>query len=117
MRLRGSSSWVPLTVAARLASWFGIQRATGHRAQHRQHGIPHAGTALVGGTRTERNRRACGVHVLPPAGMGQTELLSGGGDAVGRAVAGELGQELVVLGVEACLFLLERRNLVAGLGG
>src|SRR5229473_3457038 len=117
MRLRGSSSWVPLTVVVGLVSWFGIQWAAGHRAQHRQDAVPHAGTTGVGGTRAERDRGAGRVDVLPPAGMGKTELLRRGGYAIGGAVAGELGQELVVLGVEACLFLLQRRDLVARLGG
>ena len=46
------------------------------------------------------------MDVLPPAGMGETELLRGGSDAVGGTIAGELGEELVVLGTQACLFLL-----------
>src|SRR5260370_33620406 len=113
MRLRGSSSWVPLTVAVRLVSWFGIQWAAGHRAQHRQHAVPHARTTGVGGTRAERDRRAGRVDVLPPAGMGKAELLRRGGDAIGGAGAGQLGPELVVLGAEAGLFLLHLRDLVA----
>src|ERR1700674_2048268 len=49
--------------------------------------------------------------------MGEAKLLSRGGDAVGGAISGELGQELVVLGGKAGLFLLQRRDLVARLGG
>ena len=49
--------------------------------------------------------------------MGKTELLGGGGDAIGGAVPGQLCQELVVLATQACLFLLECRDLVARLGG
>src|SRR2546427_8825825 len=113
MRLRGASSWVPLTVAVRLVRW---QRAAGDGAEHRQHAVPDAGPARVGGPRPQRDRRAGRVNVLPPAGMGKTELLRGGGDAIGGAVAGELGQELVVLGAEARLFLLQRRDLGARLG-
>src|SRR3982074_430774 len=99
MRLRGTSSWVPLTVAVRLASCFGVQWSPGDRTQHRQHAVPHGGTAWVGGARAEGDRRACRVDVLPPARMGEAELLCGGGHAVGGAVAGELRQELVVFGV------------------
>jgi hypothetical protein len=57
------------------------------------------------------------MDVLPPAGVGEAELHSRGGDAVGGAIAGELGRELVVFGGEARLFLLQCRDLVAGLGG
>ncbi|TME44131.1 MAG: hypothetical protein E6I56_13010 [Chloroflexi bacterium] len=57
------------------------------------------------------------MDVLPPAGMGEAKLYGRGGDAVGGAIAGELGQELVVLRGEAGLFLLQRRDLVARLGG
>src|ERR1700682_4497391 len=57
------------------------------------------------------------MNVLPPAGVRQPELHGRGGDAVGRAIAGELRQELVVLGGEARLLLLQRRDLVARLGG
>src|SRR2546429_6570247 len=96
MRLRGASSWVPLTVAVRLVRWLGIQGAAGHGAEHRQHAVPHAGTARVGGPRPERDRRAGRVDVLPPAGMRETEVLRGGRDAVGGAVAGELGPGLGV---------------------
>src|SRR5438132_6362201 len=117
MRLRGASSWVPLTVGVRLVRWLGIEGAAGHGAEYRQQAVPDAGTAGVGGPRPERDRRGGRVDVLPPAGMGKTELLRGGGDAIGGAVAGELGQELVVLGAEARLFLLQRRDLVARLGG
>src|SRR2546429_6092533 len=117
MRLRGASSWVPLTVAVRLVRWLGIQGAAGHGAEHRQHAVPPAGTARVGWPRPERDRRAGRVDVLPPAGMRETELLRGGRDAIGGAVASELGQKLVVLGAETRLFLLQRRDLVARLGG
>src|SRR5438876_8845856 len=117
MRLRGSSSWVPLTIAVRLVRWLGIQGAAGHGAEHRQHAVPHAGTARVGGPRPERDWRAGRVDVLPAAGMRETELLRGGRDAIGGAVARELGQELVVLGAETRLFLLQRRERVARLGG
>src|SRR5438046_9073228 len=116
MRLRGASSWVPLTVAVRLVRRLGIQGPAGHGAEHRQHAVPHAGTAGVGGPRPERDRRAGRVDVLPPAGMGETELLRGGGDAVGGAVAGELGQELVVLGGQAWLVLPRGPAPAAGLG-
>src|SRR3989442_8184764 len=104
MRLRGSSSWEPLTVEVRLVSWLRIQRAAGHRAQHRQDAIPNAGAALVGGTRPERNRRAGRVDVLPPAGMGKAELLSGGGHGIGGAGAGEVRQGPIVVRVQAGLF-------------
>jgi hypothetical protein len=49
--------------------------------------------------------------------MGQAELSSRGGDAIGSAIAGELGQELVVFGAEARLFLLQCGDLVTRLGG
>ena len=57
------------------------------------------------------------MQILPPAGVGEAELLGGGGDAVGGAIAGELGQKLIVLGGEVGLFLLQRRDLIARLGG
>jgi hypothetical protein len=38
------------------------------------------------------------MDILPPAGVGKTELHGSGGDAVGGAIAGELRQELVVFG-------------------
>src|ERR1700716_2132034 len=117
MRLRGSSSWTPLTVAVPLVGCFGVQRATDHGGQHCEHAVPDAGPTLVGGTGPERNWRLCRVDVLPPAGVGEAELHGRGGDAVGGAIAGELGQELVVFGGEAGLFLLQRRDLVARLGG
>src|SRR2546421_13046353 len=98
MRLRGASSWVPLTVAVRLVRWLGIQGAAGHGAEHRQHAVPDARTARVGGPRPERDRRAGRVNVLPPAGMGKTELLRGGGGAIGGAGAGGLEQERGVPG-------------------
>jgi hypothetical protein len=56
------------------------------------------------------------MDVLPPAGVREAELHGRGGDAVGGAIPGELSQELVVLGREAGLFLLQGRDLVAGLG-
>src|SRR2546427_12340199 len=101
MRLRGSSSWVPLTVAVRLVGCFGVQWAAGHRTQHRQDTVPHAGTTRVGGPRPERDWRAGCVDVLPPARMGEAELLRGGGDARGGAAAGEVGALVVVVGVQA----------------
>src|ERR1700704_317022 len=117
MRLRGSSSWTPLTAAARLVGWLRVQRATDDGAQHRQHTVPDAGPTLVLRTGPECNRRLRGMDVLPPAGVEEAKLHGRGGDAVGGAIACELGQELVVLGGEAGLFLLQRRDLVARLGG
>src|ERR1700736_1717154 len=117
MRLRGSSSWVPLTIAVRLVRWFGSQRAADHPPHPGHPAAQNAATARVRRTRAERDRRAGPVNVLPAAGMGETELLRRGGDAGGGAGAGELGQELVVLAAEARLFLLQRRDLVARLGG
>src|SRR2546428_12568961 len=92
MRLRGSSSWVPLTIAVRLVHWLGIQGAAGHGAEHRQHAVPHAGPAGVGGPRPERDRRAGRGGVLPPAGVGETEVLGGGGGAGGGAGARGAGR-------------------------
>src|SRR5207244_7589216 len=117
MRLRGSSSWAPLTIDVRLARRFGVQRAADHGPQHRQHAIPDTDTTLVGGMGAERDRGTSRVDVLPPARMGQTELLSGGSDATGGPAAGELGQVLVVLAVEARLYLLQHRDPVSLLGG
>src|SRR2546422_11354959 len=113
MRLRGSSSWAPLTIHVRLARRFGVQRAADHGPQHRQHAIPDTDTTLVCGMGAERDRGTSRVDVLPPARMGQTELLSGGSGAVGGAGAGEPGQELGVLAGEAPPVLLQCRDLVA----
>ena len=119
MRPRGSSSWTPLTPATRLVAGVrGVERAAGHGVQDRQHAVPEdIGPARVGWNRAKRDRRIGRMDVLPAVWMGQPELLSGGGDAIGGAVRGELGLELVVLGGEAGLFLLQRRDLVARLGG
>src|SRR5207245_3201450 len=117
MRLRGSSSWTPLTVADRLVRWLRVQRAADHGAQHCQYAVPDAGPALVLRTGPERNGRLRRMNILPPAGVGQAELHRRGGDAVGGAIAGELGQKLVVFGGEAGLFLLQRGDLIARLGG
>src|SRR5438445_340191 len=99
MRLRGSSSWRPLTVADRLVRWLRVQRAADHGAQHCQYAVPDAGPALVLRTGPERNGRLRRMNILPPAGVGQAELHRRGGDAVGGAIAGELGQKLGVIGL------------------
>src|SRR5260370_5854803 len=112
MRLRGSSSWTPLTVDARLVRWLRVQGAADHGGQHCQHAVPDTGAALVLRTGPERDRGLRRMDVLPPAGVREAEVHGRGGDAVGGAIAGELGQQLVVLGGEAVLFLLQRRDLV-----
>src|SRR5438445_544702 len=58
-------------------------------------------------------------RMLPRTAVGVREatLVGGGGNGVGGADAGELGLEWVGLGGERSLFLLQRRDLVAGLGG
>ena len=61
----------------------------------------------------ERDWRTGRMEVLPPAGMREAKMLRGCSNAVGGAIAGQLGQKLVVLGGEASLFLLQRRDLVA----
>ena len=47
--------------------------------------------------------------------MRHSQLLSGEGNTVGCLVLGELRLKLVVGGAEASLFLLQARDLVAGL--
>src|SRR2546421_11166064 len=92
MRLRGSSSWTPLTAAARLVGWLRVQRAADDRAQHRQHTVPDAGPTLVLRTGPECNRRPREMDVLPPAGGGEAKLHGRGGGAARRAIAGGVGQ-------------------------
>src|SRR2546428_12531945 len=101
MRLRGSSSWTPLTVADRLGRWLRVQRAADHGAQHCQYAVPDAGPALVLRTGPERNGRLRRMNILPPAGVGQAELHRRGGEAVGGSIAGELGHKPGVFGGEA----------------
>src|SRR5438874_11177888 len=90
---------------------------SGNRADHGHHTVPHRRVPGIRSVRSERDRRTRRMEILPPAGVGEAELLGGSGDAVGGAIAGELRQKLIVLGGEAGLFLLQRRDLVTRLGG
>src|SRR5256885_1822923 len=124
MRPRGSSpctppaftGYIPVATVNSVRRG-GFEGSPGNGADHGHHAVPHRWVPGVGRSGPERDRRTGRVDVLPPAGVREAKLLRGGGNAVGGAVAGELGQELVVLGGEPSLFLLQRRDLVAGLGG
>src|SRR3989442_11131075 len=123
MRPRGSSPRTPPAFTGYIpaATVNSVRRGRfegppGNGADHRHHPVPDRWVPGVGRSGRERDRRTGRVEVLPPAGVREAKLLRGGGDAVGGAIAGELGQELVVLRGEASLFLLQRGNLVARLG-
>src|SRR5437867_841565 len=124
MRPRGSSPCTPPAFTGYIpaATVNSVRRGRfegppGNCADHGHYAIPDRRVPGVGRSGPERDRRTGRADVLPAAGMGEAKLLRGGSDAVGGAIAGELCQELVVLGGEASLFLLQRRDLVARLGG
>src|SRR5256886_15498591 len=123
MRPRGSSpctppvftGYIPAAIVSSVRRG-GFEGSPGNGADHGHHAVQDRWVPGVGRSGPERDRRTGRVQVLPSVGMGKAKLLRGGGDAVGGAIAGELGQELVVLRGASSLFLLQRRRLVARLG-
>src|SRR5437870_13502756 len=79
---------------------------SGNRADHGHHTVPHRRVPGIRSVRSERDRRTGRMQILPPAGVGEAELLGGGGDAVGGAIASEVGQKRIVLGGGGGLVLL-----------
>src|SRR5919204_5773317 len=111
MRPLGSSPCTPALIGGLAGARACLERPTGDGGEHGQESIPHWSPAAVRGDRTKGDRGVRGVYVLPLVRMREPELLSRDGDAIGGAVAGQLGHDLVVLGGEPGLFLFQGRDL------
>src|SRR2546429_32592 len=85
MRPRGSSpctppaftGYIPVATVNSVRRG-GFEGSPGNGADHGHHAVPHRWVPGVGRSGPERDRRTGRVDVLPPAGMGQTQLLRGG---------------------------------------